>query len=117
MDDGVGQLVPNVVQLGQEEEAKGGRGRGENQRRDGDEGERDTLRNEVGQDDYNSAGDDHQVHRHANVLAVVQRGNFHVTRLPRHVDAHNQQEALIRVQCTQPALRVLRTTHFHLLEW
>lgn len=35
--------------------------------------------------------------------------------LPRHVDTDDEQEALVSVEGAQPALRVLRATHFYLL--
>lgn len=109
--------MPDVVQFRQKQETERGRGGGENQRSDGDEGEGDALRNQVGQHDNNRTRDDDQIDRHPDILAVVEGGYFHMPRLPRHVHADDQQEALVHVEGAQPTLGVLRTTHFHLLGW
>jgi hypothetical protein len=73
--------------LGHEDEAKRDRS-AENDENRNDEKSSVLLVNEnEGDGDAEDAHDDHVVHAHPDVLAVVQRGQAHVPRLPREKTA------------------------------
>lgn len=105
---------PNIMELGNEQQAERGRGAGQDQGCNGYKGQRDTLRDQVGQDHDNGTADDHAVDGDADVLRVVQGRDLDVARLPGHVHAHHEQEALVGVEDTQPGLSVLRATDLDL---
>lgn len=119
VDDDVNYLtaptfVPYIVHFRQEHETQRGCGWCQNNWCDDDEGQSDSLGEQIRQHHHTHARYHGAVDWEADVLRVVERRDFNVARLPRHVHADHQQEALVSVEHAQPALRMQTLTDFHL---